>query len=61
MNAAMQIGTINFRIEAGRGYMYLSSTFPVEGTKKLFTLTLHKTPWGITIYQEWVPFLIQKC
>jgi hypothetical protein len=43
----------------GRRYMYLRFT-SFEGTKKFFIFTLHKTPWGIVIYQEWVSHFYPK-
>jgi hypothetical protein len=59
MNIIVQIGTINFRMYAGRRYMYLNFT-SFEGTKKFHIFTLHKTPWGIVIYQEWVSHFYPK-
>jgi hypothetical protein len=43
-----------FRMDAKRGFLYLSTTIK-EGTKKLLMLTPRKIPQGTTIYQEWMP------
>jgi hypothetical protein len=49
LNVIVKVGVINFRMDARRGFLYLSTTI-IKGTKKLLMLTPHKTPWGATVY-----------
>jgi hypothetical protein len=54
LNVIVNVGVINFLMHAKRGFLYMSTTI-TKSTKKLLMLTPHKTPWGATIYREWVP------
>jgi hypothetical protein len=51
LNAIIKFGVINFRMDARRGFLYLSTTI-TKSTMKLLMLTPHKTPWGATVYVQ---------